>query len=270
MRVTEKFIICSITLSLPFLSVFCSEYPQRTLSALIVDDGVTGKYYIGNDDSERGPILPEVPSVPLFFMSDDTPRWMEVPFGNLSGLFVYRGPDELVFYHQPPSPDPDVPRPSVAARAALPDGMDNIVLLFFTENFDERRYRIIPLDDSEEAFPRNTLRIYNFSAVPVAIELGEERQQIAPRSLGFVPVATTGSYERLRMARYAEADSRWILDFSRRMRMREGTRATYLIFPRQGDSRGRVTVRKIDDPLVLRMRGMVASGGEPEEVLIEE
>ncbi len=256
----------------PFITLSAQdvEYPKRTLSALIVDDGVTAEFYIGNDDSEQGPIRPEVPSVPFFFLSDDIPRRIDIPFANLSELFTYRALDEVVFYHQPPSPDPDIPRPSVAARARLPDNLDNIVLLFFTENFGERRYRIIPLDDSEKAFPKNTLRIYNFSEVPVAVELGEQRQQIAPRSMEFVPVATTGKYARLRMARYNETDERWILDFSRRMRMRDGTRATYLIFPRKGSTTGRINVRKIDDPLELRMKRLAHTGGEPEEVPMPE
>ncbi len=243
-----------------------AEFPMRTISGLIIDDGIHSDYYLGDVEAERD----SVDRVPLYFVSDGTVRSIDIPFADLSPIVRYSGPDQLTFYTSPPSPDPDVPRPPIAGSVTLPQGLRDVVLMFFTEDPVARRFRVLALDDSLTTFPQSSIRLYNFSAGPLAIEFGEQRRQLQPNRMEVVPFSAEEDYQRLRIARYDSEADRWRVDHSRHIRTRAGTRTTFLVFRRPGRNPDRIMVRRVQDAVSQRQRDFERSGGEATEVEMEE
>lgn len=254
-------IIASLVLLVPLIAQETAQ-PQRTLSMVIIDDGVNTVNYVG--DSDAG--IPETPYVPLYFLSNDTPRQVNAPFTNLSPFFHYRGPDTLTFYLSPPSPDPQAPKPPVAGTVTLPHGMTDIILLLVTENFADRRFRIIPIDESSSTFPENSIRLFNLSSLDVAFEIGGQRDSVAANTMKSVQVQSDEPFKRIRIGRFDQAANQWRLAYNRYTRILDGHRSTYLILNRPFGHSNQLFVQRIHDPVQLRTTNLRQTGGEPEEV----
>ncbi len=116
------------------------------------------------------------------------------------------------------------------------------------------------------AFPESSIRLYNFSAGPVAINLGEQLLQLQRNRMEVLPFLTEEQYQRLRIARYDSEAERWRVDYSRHIRLLRGTRTTFLVFRRPGANSDRIMVRRVQDAVLLRQRDFERSGGEAPEV----
>ncbi len=241
-------LIAALSVAGAHTSIFANEYPSHTLSVSIVDDGINSIYYLGQEDEG----IPPTPSIPLYVVSNNEPMLVDVPFASLSSIVRYQGPSKLTFYRSPPSPDPDAPLPPIAGTVQLPQTSSETVLLFFTEDFATRKYRILALNDSLASFPENSLRIFNFSSNTVAVELDGQHKSLSSNASHIVPLDISNSYQRLKIARYDDNASRWRLALNRSIRVRDGTRSTYLIFNRPGQGDGRIMIRRINDPVQLR------------------
>lgn len=227
-------------------------YPPRTISAMIVDDGRFSDRYFG--DEHTG--VPAVEEVPFFFLSGESVEEVRVPYGALSRLHRYRGPLRLDFYHSRPSIDPLDPKPSIGASVQLPPGSGEVLLLFFTEDFDRRTYRVIPISASSRDFPVNSARIFNLSAVPVAYELEGHRGQVQRNASTSLNLNVSEPFQRLRLAQYDEEGERWRPFFDRYLQIIDGYRSTFLILPRPGSEGSRVMVKTIADNYRLRQRNL--------------
>lgn len=227
-------------------------YPPRTISAMIVDDGRFSDLYFGNEHAG----VPAVEEVPFFFQSGQSVEQIRVPYGALSGMHRYRGPLLMDFYHSPPSPDPLDPQPSIGAKVQLPPGSGEVVLLFFTENFEQRTYRVIAIDASSQDFPVNSMRIFNLSSIPVAYEIDRHRGQIQKNDSVTLNLNVEETFQRLRLAQYDEEGERWRSMFDRYLQILDGFRSTFLILPRPGSEGTRLMVKTIQDNYRLRQSNL--------------
>ncbi len=233
-------------------------YPHRTLSTVIIDDErFTDRYY---GDEHTG--IPSVLEVPLYVLSAEGVIEVPVPFSTLSGFYRYRGPSTVKFYHSPPEVDPAEPfvplppRPSVAASVRLPEGPGDVVLLFFTEDFDRRLYRILAVGGETADFPENSIRFLNFSQGPIIYDLNEQRGRIRRNTPTVVTVDTAERYQRLRLARYDSEGERWRPFMDRYLQIIDGYRSTFLILPRPGSEGASLMVKSIQDNLRLRQSNL--------------
>ncbi len=222
-------------------------FPPITVTALILDDGVHTHQYMGNVDAG----IPATLSIPLYFISEENTRTVEIPFGNLSSPFSYVGPRELIFFRSPPSPDPEVPLPPEAGRVVLPQAASDVILILITKNFDAREFRIMALDDSTEKFPPNSARVYNFSSTAIAFQFGDVRLPIAQGHLEWLQVDPAEPFQRVRFARMDD-NGQWLLAYNRYTRVRNGHRMMYLIVDAPSATANQIMVRRIQEPVHLR------------------
>lgn len=222
------------------------------ISGIIVNDGRFAEQYFGNEDAG----IPAVEVVPLYYVSGDRVIEMGVPFGAMSSLHRYVGPQELVFYHSPPSLEPGDPKPTEGARVKLPADSAEVVLLFFTENFERRLYRVVPLSTSGRDFPTNAIRIYNFSSIPLSYNLEGKTQVLKPNALSTISLDPKETYQRLRVAQYDEEVDRWRPVFDRHLQVVDGLRSILLVLPRPGSDGRRLMTRFISENYNLQLRNL--------------
>lgn len=215
------------------------------VSVMIVDDGVTGLRWVG--DQESG--LEGKGRAELYLLSGERSRRIEVPFGTQSRAFRYSGPREMTFYHQPISLNPDAAEPSVAARVQLPVDSDDVLLVFVTENFDRQLFRILPIDLSASDVEPNSMRITNFSNQQIGWSVESERGVLAAGQMATVPIDKDAIRVQVQLAIYLEEAGRWLRVFRRRYRPFEGERYECLVLPGSSDG---VSVRFIRDRISSR------------------
>lgn len=83
----------------------------------------------------------------------------------------------------PKSPAAETKPPVPVARVTLPAGMSNTVLMFMPRakpGDDGIEFDVVPIDDSLEAFPSDTLRVLNLTPVPLQAHLGDKQIEIKP------------------------------------------------------------------------------------------
>ncbi len=212
------------------------------ISAMILDDGATTEMWMGDEEGER----PGVEQVRLFYLSAGRVESVIVPFANLGAYFSYSGPPAMHFYASPPPlPEEDREPPPVVATVNLPAGAREVVLMFVTDNIAAGTFRIIPIDTSGDSFPANSLRLINFSPLPIAYELGDERGMVAARGEQLVMLDPQAGYQQFQVARPTEDGQHWRSEYSRHLQVREGMRMTCLVLPRPG--------RMVGQPVMVRM-----------------
>ncbi len=232
------------------------ENVRVAISTMILDDGITGNLWAGDD--ERGVVGKEYAD--LFVVSGERSRSLQVPFGTPSRPFVYSGPRDVLFYHDPVSADLSVPRPSVAAQVRLPSGVSDVLLIFITEDFADQRFRIFPVDISSDVAAAGTLRLTNLSPQTIAWNLGEDRGQIQSGSSVVVQAPTDSFQTRIRLARYDEDAGRWRVAYNRIVRPQEGQRYDCLILPQPRTGGAGIMVRFVADTPSVRS-SLVDRGG---------
>lgn len=225
-------------------------HPARNITAMIVNDGRFDDRYYGNEDAG----IASVESVQLYILSADRAEPVTVPFGDLSSTVRYRGPRRLVFYHTPPSADPEATQPSIAATTELPEGRGDLMLLFFTEDFDRRTYRVLPIDVSGNNFPINSLRIMNMSPFDIAWQISGEQGRINRNGAEIVDLDPEESFQKLQMVRYDTEGDKWRTIYSRHLQIIDGYRSTFLVLPRPGTEQNRVMIKVMNDDYRRRMR----------------
>lgn len=225
-------------------------HPARNITAMIVNDGRFDDRYYGNEDAG----IAGVEAVQLYILSADRAEPISVPFGGLSSTVRYRGPRRLVFYHNPPSADPEAAQPSIAATTELPEGRGDLMLLFFTEDFDRRTYRVLPIDVSGDNFPINSLRIMNMSPFDIAWQISGERGRINRNGAEIVDLDPEEPFQKLQMVRYDTEGDKWRTIYSRHLQIIDGYRSTFLVLPRPGTEQNRVMIKVMNDDYRRRMR----------------
>lgn len=212
------------------------------ISAMIIDDGMTTESWRGGEDGEDAGLE----QVELYYISDGRVESVIVPHANLSPYFVYRGPPTLYFYTRPPPlPGEDRPFPPVAATVTIAEGSGELVLIFITENFAAREFRVIPIATGGDIFPANRLRLINLSPTAVVYRLDEYQGALSPGAQEVVELLPQQGYQDFQIARRTDDGGHWRLEYNRHLQVRDGMRMTCLILPRPG--------RIVGQPVMVRM-----------------
>ncbi len=260
----------SIILICGFLLLLVEALAQNTVevavTTMILDDGVTTEDWVG--DSIAG--VEGLGAANLFLVSGGRSRAIAVPFGSVSPAFVYRGPREMVFYHEPVSVIADAPPPSISANVTIPDGADEVLLIFFTDNLEQQRFRVLPIAmDASRAKP-NSMRISNYTNQDLAWMFGSERGQLEAGESASASISNQSITSRIRIAQFDAEANRWRIVFNRILRPGRGQRYECFILPRPGRGGEGVMVRIFTDHVDQRNRTTERGGvplrvEEPEE-----
>lgn len=200
------------------------------ISAIILDEGRTTGLWTGDGRSESHG------AATLFLRSGEVSRELSVPFGTLSAPFHYSGPPVLRFFRRPLSPDPEDPLPEVTASVRLPSNASDVLLIFVTDDFDSQSFRIVPLDISPRAAPNNSIRIINFTGVPVAWNFAGKSGELTPGSMTLARVDEKSGLHRLQFASFCPDVNDWRVRYNRRLRIIPDRRFEMILIPRPGDS----------------------------------
>lgn len=242
MRVRSAVGFSFVLMALSLLSVR-GESVRVAISAMILDDGVTSHLWAGDDDRR----IVGKQNADLFVLSGERSRAISIPFGAPGRPFVYSGPSEVVFYHEPVSPDPYAPRPSIAGAVTIPDDATDVLLIFVTENFDAQRFRIMVLDVSSDATDGGTFRITNLSRQTIAWNLGENTGMVTPGSSVLVDAPEDKFQTRIRLAQFDRPAEQWRIVYNRVLRPQPDQRYDCLILPRPGSDEEGIMVCFIAD-----------------------
>lgn len=222
-----------LSISLMFSNGFAAvaeETVSPMISTIILDEGRTTGSWMGDGRIESHG------AATLFLRSGENSREITVPFGSLSAPFRYSGPPLLNFFHRPLSPDPEDPLPDVSASVRLPANASDVLLIFVTDDFDSQSFRIVPLDISPDAAPNNSIRIINFTGVPVAWNFAGESGNLNPGSMTLVRINEKSGLHRLQLASFCPDMDDWRIRYNRRLRIIPDRRFEMILIPRPGDS----------------------------------
>lgn len=221
---------------------------STTISTMILDDSITSLQWVGDDENA----IEGKGFARLYAVSGARSRQVDVPFGSPSRPFNYSGSREITFYHEPISPDPNAPKPTVAARVRLPQDSDEVLLVFVTEDFDKQLFRVLPVDLSASDVEPGTLKITNMAGQPLAWNVADERGLLRPSSSVVVPLDLEVVRVRIQLAQYDDDADRWRRAFNRLFRPHDGERYECLVLPRPGSGGRTLLVRFITDTIETR------------------
>ncbi|MGE9291861.1 MAG: hypothetical protein ACQKBT_12755 [Puniceicoccales bacterium] len=139
---------------------------------------------------------------------------LEVPMQVRSLPYEYEGPPNVVLYDYAPVLPEKITSLKPLAALDLPRDTDRalVILIPNTQSTSDFPYRSIVVDDSFEVFPRQSLRILNFTKYSLAGKLGESVFEVSPLGQSVsLPDSTRGPKHLVpfRMVRYMEDQDVW-------------------------------------------------------------
>lgn len=115
-----------------------------------------------------------------------------VPYGARSERFNLKNGREVVFLKRPFTPGQEDDNPPVAGRVSVPEGVSQALVLLIPRDLLNNDYQAVVLDESPSVFPKNSLRLVNFTNTPLIIKVGEKTYEIMARSSEVAPVDIGG------------------------------------------------------------------------------
>jgi hypothetical protein len=139
--------------------------------------------------------------------------------------------------------DPENPDANLAASLTLPRGMSRLIMIVIpTPTRSKPAYRMILIDDSDQAFPQGASKILSLVAVDIAIEAGEHKQMVRAGKISSLPPVT--SVNDFHMAQtnfhYRHKDS-WVAFTERQLHYIDATRRLFIIHATPGALQPTVT-----------------------------
>lgn len=212
------------------------------ISAMILDDGVTTPLWVGDDDAEiKGAF-----EATVYLPSVEGHLALVVPFGRLSDPVHYRGSRNLKFFNTPAGGDDD--RPPPVAAITLPEGIEEVLLVFVTDDFTAGTFRVLAFGLDEKNAAPESLRLINLSPLRLAWNLGGQQGVIEPLAVTQVSYIEEVGRVRLRFAAYNAAEESWNVQYNRLLRLRRDRRYECIILPRPSSAGEGFLVRIIADP----------------------
>ena len=113
----------------------------------------------------------------FFFDVDKKKEVLNACVGAFSRLYPAPKSRDVIFYMEVPNADPKLPPVKVPlAKAILPAQNPGPFLILLTKNpaGAETKFSALVIDNSLEAYPKNTYRVFNFSKRRLAVRLAEK------------------------------------------------------------------------------------------------
>ncbi len=170
-----------------------------------------------------------------------------VPYGARSVVFHLNSGREVVFFKRPFYPEVENDSPPVAGRVNVPDGVSRGLVLLVPTDLLNNDYQAMVLDESFKVFPRNSIRLVNFTGTELTIRMNGDTYDIMPRSSRIVAVKPgEGRSARVLVARPRGEGERH--DYiTRRVSIFDGIRATCFFV--ENNANGYLQARMVTEDL---------------------
>jgi len=164
-----------------------AEQPERTFAVTLIASGTRRLHYADTEGEHT--ILPPGRA-------------------RTSERHPYRGSSPIRFYEWREGPDGEQVK-HVLAEASFDASLDDMLVLLHPGDAQWQRVRSFVLDDSAEAFPPNSVRVFNISLYPLACAINDERFQLGRQEQQRVRVDDGAAMLRWKIA--ARIRSEWKL-----------------------------------------------------------
>ncbi len=220
------------------------------ITATILPDGVHDEWF------HELPGFEEDGGLPVAVQGNTGLHRIHVPLADLSPIVRYRGPRELVFFNGDGASGDGAANLPVAGSVLLPEDATDVLLLFVVADFRAKQFNIKVVPNSEVVFPRNTVRLMNFSRVPLRYNLSGAHGEVAAGSIEIIALPTDKRYARFGVAGWVASADRWIVLQNRYLQVRDGLRINYMVFPAIQRSGEDFLIRTIREDIELRHRNL--------------
>jgi hypothetical protein len=150
-------------------------------------------------------------------------------------LFMQPVNDSLVLYDKA-AIDPENPAESLAASVKLPPDIKRaIVVVLSAPAGGKPAYRMLLIDDSEQAFPNGESRVLSFINVETAIQAGEHKLPIHPGKITRVsPVRNVNEFNMAQTNFYYQQGGSWVAFTERQLQYLDACRRLFIIHATPG------------------------------------
>jgi hypothetical protein len=151
-----------------------------------------------------------------------------------SESYEYKGPGKIVFFRQTPAPptapDGTPPTRELFSTVELPADGDHFLLLFLPDAFAQQNKQpiIYAIDDSTDAFPFGSVRLFNATKNDLAGAVGNDRIPVLPGASQPLPERNGGAMT-VALAVYFEGKAR--LSFANSVHFKRGARTLLILVP---------------------------------------
>lgn len=139
--------------------------------------------------------------------------------------------------------DPEKPQESVAASVKIPETLKQVMCVVVPyPNGTKPAYRMILIDDSEQAFPRGESRILSFIAAEAVIQAGEHRLSVLPGKMAKLPpVRRVNDYNMAQTNFYYQRGTSWEVFTERQLQYVDACRRLFIVHVTPGALQPTVT-----------------------------
>jgi len=145
-------------------------------------------------------------------------------------LFMLPVNGSLVLYDKA-AIDPGNPAASLAASVKLPPGIKRAMVVVLPAPAGEKpAYRMLIIDDSEEAFPKGESRVLPLIGVETAIQAGEHRLPVHPGKITTVPaVSKVNDFNMAQTNFYYQQGGSWVAFTERQLQFLDVCRRLFIV-----------------------------------------
>lgn len=139
--------------------------------------------------------------------------------------------------------NPEQPDANLAASVKLPQGMSRAIMIVMpTPTRTKPAYRMILIDDSDQAFPRGASKLVSLVAVDVAIQAGEHKQLVSPGKISSLPpVKSVNDFNMAQTNFHYQHNDSWVAFTERQLHYIDATRRIFIIHATPGALQPSVT-----------------------------
>jgi hypothetical protein len=139
--------------------------------------------------------------------------------------------------------DPEKPQESIAASVKISETLKQAICLVMpSPNGTKPAYRMILIDDSEQAFPRGESRILSFIAAETVIQAGEHRISVSPGKIGKLPpVKRVNDFNMAQTNFYYQRGNSWEVFTERQLQYVDACRRLFIVHVTPGALQPTVT-----------------------------
>lgn len=184
------------------------------------------------------------PIAELFYTDEaGNPTPLDFRPKDLTAPLLMRPVDGTLVLRDKATVDPENPAAGVAAAVKLPAGLKRAIVVVLPSPPDSKiPYRLLLIDDSENAFPKGESRVLSLLGVETAVQAGEHKLPLHPGKItGVPPVRKVNDFSMAQTNFYYQQGETWIPFAERQLQYFDVVRRLFIIHATPGALQPTVT-----------------------------